>query len=79
MMYWLTLGGSIFLFNRNVTRNFRKDGHNWRKRKDGKIVEESHTKLKVRIRILRGSLYYSIHKNKNKKTSKNFIYYYCNE
>ncbi|XP_062077108.1 calmodulin-binding transcription activator 1 isoform X2 [Humulus lupulus] len=39
--------GSLFLFDRNVLRYFRKDGHNWRKKKDGKTVKEAHEKLKV--------------------------------
>ncbi|KAI4299095.1 hypothetical protein L6164_032586 [Bauhinia variegata] len=39
--------GSLFLFNRKVLRYFRKDGHNWRKKKDGKTVKEAHEKLKV--------------------------------
>ncbi|KAL3617274.1 hypothetical protein CASFOL_038819 [Castilleja foliolosa] len=40
-------GGSVFLFDRKVLRYFRKDGHNWRKKKDGKTVKEAHEKLKV--------------------------------
>ncbi|CAN6300696.1 unnamed protein product [Urochloa humidicola] len=39
-------GGSLFLFDRKVLRYFRKDGHNWRKKKDGKTVKEAHEKLK---------------------------------
>ncbi|KAJ6853140.1 calmodulin-binding transcription activator 4-like isoform X2 [Iris pallida] len=39
--------GSVFLFNKRVHRNFRKDGHSWRKKKDGKNVGEAHEKLKV--------------------------------
>ncbi|KAG2281164.1 hypothetical protein Bca52824_052384 [Brassica carinata] len=30
-----------------VLRYFRKDGHNWRNKKDGKTVKEAHEKLKV--------------------------------
>uniref|UniRef100_A0A5B6Z3X7 Putative calmodulin-binding transcription activator 3-like isoform X1 n=1 Tax=Davidia involucrata TaxID=16924 RepID=A0A5B6Z3X7_DAVIN len=41
------LSGSLFLFDRKVLRYFRKDGHNWRKKKDGKTVREAHEKLKV--------------------------------
>jgi len=41
------IGGSLFLFDRKVTRYFRKDGHNWRKKKDGKTVREAHERLKV--------------------------------
>jgi hypothetical protein len=40
-------GGSLFLFDRKVLRYFRKDGHNWRKKRDGKTVREAHEKLKV--------------------------------
>ncbi|XP_022739608.1 uncharacterized protein LOC111291817 isoform X3 [Durio zibethinus] len=29
-----------------VLRYFRKDGHNWRKKKDGKTVKETHERLK---------------------------------
>ncbi|XP_023764288.1 calmodulin-binding transcription activator 3 isoform X1 [Lactuca sativa] len=39
--------GSLFLFDRKVIRYFRKDGHRWRKKKDGKIVKEAHEKLKA--------------------------------
>ncbi|KAI3737844.1 hypothetical protein L2E82_27857 [Cichorium intybus] len=39
--------GSLFLFDRKVLRYFRKDGHRWRKKKDGKIVKEAHEKLKA--------------------------------
>ncbi|PHU19770.1 Calmodulin-binding transcription activator 1 [Capsicum chinense] len=37
----------MFLFNKRVLRYFRKDGHSWRKRKDGKTVGEAHERLKV--------------------------------
>ncbi|KAG4975444.1 hypothetical protein JHK87_032265 [Glycine soja] len=30
-----------------IMRSFRKDGHNWRKKKDGKTVGEAHERLKV--------------------------------
>ncbi|KAJ0972578.1 hypothetical protein J5N97_020537 [Dioscorea zingiberensis] len=39
--------GSLFLFNRRVLRFFRKDGHMWRKKKDGRTVGEAHERLKV--------------------------------
>ncbi|XP_022955591.1 calmodulin-binding transcription activator 3-like isoform X3 [Cucurbita moschata] len=38
--------GSLFLFDRKALRYFRKDGHKWRKKKDGKTVKEAHEKLK---------------------------------
>jgi hypothetical protein len=41
------LSGSLFLFDRKILRYFRKDGHNWRKKKDGKTIKEAHEKLKV--------------------------------
>lgn len=40
-------GGSLFLFDRKALRYFRKDGHNWRKKKDGKTVREAHERLKA--------------------------------
>ncbi|XP_019177324.1 PREDICTED: calmodulin-binding transcription activator 3-like isoform X2 [Ipomoea nil] len=39
--------GSLFLFDRKVLRYFRKDGHKWRKKKDGKTVKEAHERLKA--------------------------------
>ncbi|KAJ9169311.1 hypothetical protein P3X46_017517 [Hevea brasiliensis] len=39
--------GSLFLFNKRVLRFFRKDGHDWRKKKDGRTVGEAHERLKV--------------------------------
>ncbi|KAK6930798.1 IPT domain, partial [Dillenia turbinata] len=40
-------GGSLFLFNKRVLRFFRKDGHAWRKKRDGRTVGEAHERLKV--------------------------------
>ncbi|KAJ6326298.1 hypothetical protein OIU78_013410 [Salix suchowensis] len=40
-------GGSLFLFNKRILRFFRRDGHNWRKKKDGRTVGEAHERLKV--------------------------------
>ena len=40
-------GGSLFLFNKRVLRFFRKDGHSWRKKRDGRTVGEAHERLKV--------------------------------
>lgn len=42
------IGGKIVLFDRRMLRNFRKDGHNWKKKNDGKTVKEAHEHLKVR-------------------------------
>ncbi|KAL5849044.1 hypothetical protein ACOSQ4_007057 [Xanthoceras sorbifolium] len=39
--------GSLFLFDRKALRYFRKDGHRWRKKEDGKTVKEAHEKLKA--------------------------------
>ncbi|KAE8711912.1 hypothetical protein F3Y22_tig00110270pilonHSYRG00120 [Hibiscus syriacus] len=43
----LPKSGTIMLFDRQKFRNFRKDGHNWSKKKDGKTVKEAHEHLKV--------------------------------
>ena len=43
----LSAAGTIFLFDRKAVRFFRKDGHDWQKKKDGKTVRETHEKLKV--------------------------------
>ncbi|XP_059632783.1 calmodulin-binding transcription activator 5-like [Cornus florida] len=43
----LPKSGRIVLFDRKMLRNFRKDGHNWKKKKDGKTVKEAHEHLKV--------------------------------
>ncbi|CAL9243558.1 unnamed protein product, partial [Arabidopsis halleri] len=40
-------GGIIVLFDRKMLRNFRKDGHNWKNKKDGKTIKEAHEHLKV--------------------------------
>ncbi|GMJ09671.1 hypothetical protein like AT1G67310 [Hibiscus trionum] len=39
--------GSLYLFNKRVLRFFRKDGHSWRKKKNGITVGEAHERLKV--------------------------------
>nr|CAB3457979.1 unnamed protein product [Digitaria exilis] len=41
------VSGTVVLYDRKVVRNFRKDGHNWKKKKDGKTVQEAHEKLKI--------------------------------
>ncbi|XP_021898630.1 calmodulin-binding transcription activator 5 [Carica papaya] len=43
----LPKSGTIVLFDRKMLRNFRKDGHNWKKKNDGKTVKEAHEHLKV--------------------------------
>ncbi|TYH57261.1 hypothetical protein ES332_D08G077300v1 [Gossypium tomentosum] len=39
--------GTIVLFDRKMLRNFRKDGYNWKKKKDGKTIKEAHEHLKI--------------------------------
>eukprot|EP00268_Persea_americana_P068891 TRINITY_DN9687_c0_g1_i4.p1 TRINITY_DN9687_c0_g1~~TRINITY_DN9687_c0_g1_i4.p1 ORF type:complete len:1051 (-),score=204.80 TRINITY_DN9687_c0_g1_i4:1229-4381(-) len=39
--------GSLFLLNRKILRHYRKDGHSWRKKKNGRTVGEAHEHLKV--------------------------------
>ncbi|CAI8585400.1 unnamed protein product [Vicia faba] len=43
----LPKSGTVVLFDRKMLRNFRKDGHNWKKKNDGKTVKEAHEHLKV--------------------------------
>lgn len=45
----LLIGGTIVFFDRKMLRNFRKDGHNWKKKKDGKTIKEAHEHLKVSV------------------------------
>jgi hypothetical protein len=39
--------GTLFMYDRKQVRFFRLDGHNWRKKHDGKTVRETHEKLKA--------------------------------
>ncbi|KAK6930251.1 IQ motif, EF-hand binding site [Dillenia turbinata] len=39
--------GTLVLFDRKKLRNFRRDGYNWKKKKDGKTIREAHEHLKV--------------------------------
>ncbi|KAL3626586.1 hypothetical protein CASFOL_030135 [Castilleja foliolosa] len=43
----LPKSGTVVLFDRKKLRNFRKDGHKWKKKKDGKTIKEAHEHLKV--------------------------------
>jgi hypothetical protein len=60
--------GSLFLFDRKAVRFFRKDGHNWQKKRDNKTVKETHEKLKARaqkptrgfLRVSRGARTFSL-------------------
>eukprot|EP00192_Tetraselmis_astigmatica_P008464 CAMPEP_0117674478 /NCGR_PEP_ID=MMETSP0804-20121206/15062_1 /TAXON_ID=1074897 /ORGANISM="Tetraselmis astigmatica, Strain CCMP880" /LENGTH=627 /DNA_ID=CAMNT_0005483355 /DNA_START=254 /DNA_END=2137 /DNA_ORIENTATION=- len=40
-------GGSLFLYDRVSVKYFRNDGHDWKKKGDGKAVRETHEKLKL--------------------------------
>ncbi|AQK43248.1 Calmodulin-binding transcription activator 4 [Zea mays] len=51
--------GSLFLYNRRVNRYFRRDGHTWRRKKDGRTVGEAHERLKVYFRRLSIALNHS--------------------
>lgn len=53
---FIFLGGRVLLFDRKMLRNFRKDGYNWKKKKDGKTVQEAHEKLKVRLHPIQNSI-----------------------
>ncbi|CAN7129551.1 unnamed protein product [Brassica rapa subsp. narinosa] len=39
--------GSLCLYNKRVLKFFRKDGHHWRKKRDGRAIAEAHERLKV--------------------------------
>jgi hypothetical protein len=39
--------GSLLFFSKQTCRNFRTDGHQWRTKKNGKSLQETHEKLKV--------------------------------
>lgn len=41
-------GGSVLLYNKRVLKFFRKDGHQWKRKKDGRAIAEAHERLKVR-------------------------------
>ena len=43
----LPVEGSLFLFKRTALRGFRLDGHNYRKKNQGRQLDETHCKLKV--------------------------------
>ncbi|CAF1902541.1 unnamed protein product [Brassica napus] len=50
--------GSLYLFNRRVLKFFRKDGHQWRRKKDGRAIAEAHERLKVVGNVEALSCYY---------------------
>ncbi|XP_048616871.1 calmodulin-binding transcription activator 4-like isoform X1 [Brassica napus] len=39
--------GSVLLYNKRVLKFFRKDGHQWKRKKDGRAIAEAHERLKV--------------------------------
>jgi len=39
--------GTLLLFDRNATRNYKDDGHDWIKKKGGARIREDHVKLRV--------------------------------
>jgi hypothetical protein len=39
--------GSLIFYNKKITKRFRDDGYDWRKKKDGRQVQEYHEKLKI--------------------------------
>lgn len=52
----LPTGGLLYLIDRTKQRNFRIDGHNYEKRKDGRNLSESNEKLKVKgVECIRAS------------------------
>ena len=47
MVLLFDAGGTLFLYDRVSVKYFRNDGHDWRKKGDGKAVRETHEKLKL--------------------------------
>ena len=41
------VSGSLLFFSKQTCRNFRTDSHQWRTKKNGKSLQETHEKLKV--------------------------------
>eukprot|EP00586_Coscinodiscus_wailesii_P020211 CAMPEP_0172498944 /NCGR_PEP_ID=MMETSP1066-20121228/119964_1 /TAXON_ID=671091 /ORGANISM="Coscinodiscus wailesii, Strain CCMP2513" /LENGTH=383 /DNA_ID=CAMNT_0013272439 /DNA_START=69 /DNA_END=1220 /DNA_ORIENTATION=+ len=41
------VSGTVLLFDRNVTANYKDDGHEWIKRRNSRKVREDHLKLRV--------------------------------
>uniref|UniRef100_A0A7S4PPF5 CG-1 domain-containing protein n=2 Tax=Guillardia theta TaxID=55529 RepID=A0A7S4PPF5_GUITH len=39
--------GLLVLYDKNIVKRFRRDEHDWKKKKDGKAVREDHEKLKI--------------------------------
>lgn len=39
--------GTLLLYNRNITRRYKSDGHKWIKKKNSNKVREDHVKLRV--------------------------------
>lgn len=49
--------GQIFLFDRNVTRYYKQDGHQWQKRGESSVVKENRKKLLLRGKLRIGVVY----------------------
>ena len=39
----------MLLYNKRVLKFFRKDGHQWKRKKDGRAIAEAHERLKVSL------------------------------
>ena len=37
----------MLLYNKRVLKFFRKDGHQWKRKKDGRAIAEAHERLKA--------------------------------
>jgi hypothetical protein len=53
-MYFMLSSGSFFLFNWNVLRHFRNDGHKLEKEKNGNFLRENHEKSRVIMKFTFG-------------------------
>ena len=42
--------GSLYIFDRRAVKHFRRDGHAWRTKGDGRTVRETHERLKAGAR-----------------------------
>eukprot|EP00892_Ulva_mutabilis_P006727 jgi/Ulvmu1/4426/UM002_0151.1 len=51
--------GSLFLFDRNQLKSFRRDNHVWKSKAGGKTVQETHEKLKIEGGIPALNCYYA--------------------
>lgn len=49
LSFQMHAAGSLFLFDRTQLRSFRRDNHVWKRKPDGKAIQETHEKIKVRM------------------------------